>query len=218
MSKAILILGESGTGKSTSIRNLPHEETFIINVNDRKLPFKSKNKYVLAENGAGNYIVSDNADKIIATLIYLNNKRTEIKNIILDDFTYTFINNFMRRAKDKGYDKFTDIASDVWKIFNAIKALRDDLFVFVMMHTEIDNQGRYKPKTVGKLMDSNNLIEGAFDWVFHSLILDERHVFLTNNDGTHMAHTTMGMFEDKYIENDLQLIKQTIETYINDEE
>jgi len=218
MSHAILILGESGTGKSSSIRTLDSKETFIINVNDRKLPFKNKGNYILADNGDGNYLITDQSQKIISALRYIDSKRPDIKNIILDDFSYTFINNFMRRAKEKSFDKFTDIGSEAWMVFQTIKSLRDDLFIFVMMHTEIDNQGRYKPKTVGKLMDSNNIIEGTFDYVFHSMILDDQFMFLTKNDGTHMAHTLMDMFEDKYINNDLLLIKQTIQSYNEEEE
>lgn len=219
MSYSILILGESGTGKSASIRNLPSSETFIINVNNKRLPFKNnKKQYIPVKNGDGNYIASDDSMHIIKILDYIDKKRADIKNIIIDDFGYTFINSFMRRAKERGFDKFSDIGSYAWRVFNCIKSLRDDMYVFVMMHTELDNQNRYKPKTVGKLMDSTNVIEGAFDYVFHSLIIDDEHVFLTNNDGTHMAHTSMGMFEDKYIENDLLLVKQQIENYFNDGE
>lgn len=219
MSYTILILGESGTGKSASIRNLTPSETFIINVNDKRLPFRNnKKQYVQGENGSGNYIATDDSLKIIKIVKYINEKRPDIKNIIIDDFGYTFINAFMRRAKERSYDKFSDIGSEAWQVFNACKSLKDELFIFVMMHTELDGQNRYKPKTVGKLMDSNNVIEGAFDYVFHALIIDDEHVFLTNNDGTHMAHTSMGMFDDKYIENDLLLVRQQIENYFNDEE
>ena len=219
MSNSILILGESGTGKSSSIRTLPAEETFLINVNDKRLPFKNnKKQYFQGENGAGNYIATDDSLKIIRILKFINEKRLEIKNIIIDDFGYTFINSFMRRAKEKSYEKFSDIGSEAWQVFNTIKSLRNDLFVFVMMHTEIDNHGRYKPKTVGKLMDSNNVIEGAFDYVFHSLIIDGQYKLLTNNDGTHMAHTSMDMFADSLIDNDLFHVKECIEEYYNDGE
>lgn len=217
MSNAVLILGESGTGKSTSIRTLNPKETFIINVNDRKLPFKSAGGYIMASGGEGNYMATDDSSKIINILKFLNEKRPDIKNIILDDFGYTFINNFMRRAKERSFDKFTDIGSDAWRVFDTIKKLKDEIFVFVMMHTEIDNNGRYKPKTVGKLMDSNNVIEGTFDYVFHSLIIDDKYVFLTNNDSIHMAHTSLGMFENKYIDNDLSLVRTAIESYYNEE-
>lgn len=218
MSTSVLILGESGTGKSCSIRNLPPEETFIINVNNKKLPFRNNSKYVEGANGAGNYFSTDNSSQILKIIEFINKKRPDIKNIILDDFGYTFINTFMRRAKERSFDKFLDIGSDCWHVFNAIKLLRDDLFVFCMMHTEIDAQNRYKPKTVGKLMDSNNVIEGIFDHVLHAMIIDSNYVFLTNNDGTHMAHTSMGMFEETHIDNDLNAIKKIMIAYENGEE
>ena len=219
MSETILILGESGTGKSCSMRTLPPQETFIINVNNKSLPFKGyKKEYVQGENGAGNYISTDDPSKIIRILKYLDANRPDIHNIILDDFGYTFINAYMRRAKERSYDKFSDIGSDAWHIFHTIKNLRNDLFVFVMMHTEIDNHGRYKPKTVGKMMDSNNVIEGTFDYVLHALIIDGEYKFLTNNDGIHMAHTAMGMFPEMHIDNDLFHVKHCIEQYFNDDE
>lgn len=221
MSTSILVLGESGTGKSASMRTLPPSQTLIINVNNKALPFRGgKTKFKpLSEDGAqGNYYTSDDSVKIIRLLKFIDEKRPDIKYIILDDFGYTFINAYMRRAKEKSFDKFLDIGSDAWRVFDEIKTLREDLFVFVMMHTEIDAHNRYKPKTVGKLIDNSNVIEGIFDHVFHALIIDMKYVFLTNNDNVHMAHTSMEMFEELYIDNDLKLIADTITAYNNDEE
>ena len=219
MSHTVLILGESGTGKSSSIRTLPATETFIININDKRLPFRyNKDEYKEGENGTGNIVCTDEANQIIKILHFIDHKRLDIKNIIIDDFGYTFINSFMRRAKEVGFGKFSDIGSDAWHVLNKIKKLRDDLFVVVTMHTEIDHHGRYKPKTIGKMTDSNNVIEGSFDSVLHALIIDGEYVFLTNNDGMHKAHTAMGMFEDKYVPNDMFHVKHAIEEYYNDGE
>lgn len=220
MSNTILILGESGTGKSCSLRTLPPEQTLLININNKSLPFRgSKTKYPpLSPDGLeGNYYTSDDSAKIIRLLKFINENRKDIKYIVLDDFGYTFINSYMRRAKEKSFDKFLDIGSDAWKVFEEIKLLHDDLFVFVMMHTEIDAHNRYKPKTVGKLIDNSNVIEGTFDQVFHALIIDRKYLFLTNNDSVHMAHTSMGLFEDLYIDNDLKYIADSITNYNNGE-
>jgi hypothetical protein len=221
MSSSVLILGESGTGKSCAIRTLPPEETILINVNNKPLPFRGhKAKYKqLSEDGlTGNYYKSDDSNKIIRLLKFINDKRQDVKYIVIDDFGYTFINNYMRRAKEKSFDKFVDIGSDAWRVFEEIKLLRDDLFVFVIMHTEIDAHHRYKPKTVGKLIDNSNVIEGIFGYVFHSLIIDMNHVFLTNNDSVHMAHSPMDMFAELHIPNDLKLIADTITAYNEGEE
>lgn len=215
MSNAILIIGESGTGKSTSIRTLPPQETFIINFADKPLPFRGykKNYTPLSTDGtSGNVYVADEHTKIIRAINLVNTKRTEIKYLILDDFGFTISGEFMRKAQMKGYDKFTEIGSNAWRVLDAIKGLREDLFVFVTMHTEIDNNGRSKPKTVGKMIDQYVVIEGKFTYVFHSLVTDSGYFFLTNNDGQHMAKTPLDMFPMK-IDNDLLHIVNTINDY-----
>ncbi len=216
MTTAVLILGESGTGKSTSLRNLDPSETMVINVIGKPLPFKgAKSKYVkISEDGtSGNYYYSDDTSMIIRLIRLVNTKRPEIKNIIIDDFGYTYTNAFMRTISQKGYDKFNMLGKNAFDILEEIMNLRDDLFCFVMMHTEIDNQGKYKPKTIGNVIDKHIVIEGKFSYCFHALAIDGKYKFLTNNDGLHMAKSPMGMFDELYIDNDLQLIKNTIKDY-----
>jgi len=220
MSNSILILGESGTGKSTSIRNLPCQETLIINVIGKPLPFRgSKKKYSnLSPDGlTGNYYSTDNSSSILRLIKLVNEKRLDIKYLVIDDFGYTFMNSFMRKANEKGYQKFTDIGVNAFHVFEAISLLRDDLFCFVMMHTEIDTHGTYKPKTIGKMIDQNVTIEGKFTYVFHSLVIDGEYKFLTNNDGVHMAKSSMGMFDTLHIDNDLNEIIHKINNYDNEE-
>lgn len=216
MSESILILGESGTGKSTSIRNLNPEETFILNVIDKPLPFRGYKKHYIklsADGLTGNYYSSDDPQAIMRVINLINTKRTDIKNLIIDDFGYTITNSFMRKANLKGYDKYTEIGKEAFDILNVIGTLRDDLFCFVMMHTEIDKLGRYKPKTVGNMIDQYICIEGKFTYVFHALTSEGRYKFLTNNDGQHMSKTPLGCFEEQYIDNDLALIVDKINTY-----
>lgn len=220
MSQSILILGESGTGKSSSIRNLPPEETVIINVIGKPLPFRGalKNYTRISPEGlSGNYYDTDNHLKIMKLIDLVNNRRLDIKNLIIDDFGYTMTNSFMRKAHMKGYDKFVEIGKDAFDLVDALCNLRDDLFCFVMMHTEIDNQGRYKPRTVGKMTDQYNCIEGRFTYVYHALVSEGRYQFLTNNDGQHMSKTPMGLHEEMYIDNDLFHVKQSILEYFNDD-
>ena len=117
MSHSVLILGESGSGKSTSIRTLPHEETLIINVIGKSLPFRgSKNKYKkLSPDGLeGNYYASDDHSAIMRIIKLVNEKRKEIKYLVIDDFGYTLTNSFMRRASEVGFKKFTDIGEKWW--------------------------------------------------------------------------------------------------------
>lgn len=213
MSNAILIIGESGSGKSTAIRTLPAEQTFIINVLDKPLPFRGSRKmYTKAVNGQGNMLHTDNFRKIRETLNYINHKRLDIKYIVLDDLGYTLQNDYMRKAMLKGYEKYTEMGRDFSELIDAIKVLRDDLFCFVTMHVTSDNQGKTKPKTVGKMIDEHVCIEGHFSYVFHTLVSDGNYKFLTNYDGLHMAKSPMDMFPAT-IPNDLKLVVDTILEY-----
>lgn len=217
MSNSILIIGESGSGKSTAIRTLPPEQTFVLNVIGKPLPFKgSKSSYhSLSSDGLdGNYYASDDPAQILRIIKLIQTKRLDIKYFVLDDFGYTITNNFMRKAMQKGFDKFSEIGLNTFHILDAIQNLREDLFCFVMMHTEIDAHGKYKPKTVGKMIDQYVVIEGKFTHVYHSLVTDGQYRFLTNNDGQHMAKTPLDMHQDLFIENDLKFITDKIKEYL----
>lgn len=210
---AILIMGESGTGKSTSLRNLNPEETFIINVLDKPLPFKgAKGKY--KQKKGGNYFPTDNSAMIVKIISNINANRPEIKNIIIDDFQYIMANEYMRRARERGYDKFTEMAQNVSFILNAVTQTRDDLFCFMLSHTESnDSTGKVKCKTIGKMIDNVITLEGVFTIVLHSMIVERQYKFLTQNDGTHIAKSPLGMFDEIYLDNDLAVIKKQIINY-----
>lgn len=209
-----LIMGDSGTGKSTSIRTLDSKETVIINVLNKPLPFKGyKNNYKNGIKDGGNYFSTDNADHIILSLKYISENRPEIKNIIIDDFQYIMANEYMRRAKERGYDKFTDIACNAWKVIKESSELRDDLFVFVLTHTETDQFGKVRSKTIGKMIDSTIVFEGMFVCVLHSTVTDNNYEFLTQNNGNYIAKSPMGMFSMLSIPNDLQSIKEKMIKY-----
>lgn len=220
MTNSVLILGESGSGKSTSLCTLNHEETFIINVLNKPLPFrggKLKYKHFSSETNEGNYYASDNSTTIRKLIQYINDNMPHIKNLVLDDFGYTISNAFMRRATQKGYDKFSDIGADTFQVLDPLSNLRESLYCFVMMHTDIDMNGKYKPRTIGKMIDQYICIEGKFTTVLHALVNDGKYQFLTNNDGQHMAKSPLGMFDNLFIDNDLQYVIQKINEYNNDD-
>ncbi len=219
MSNTSLIIGESGTGKSTSLRNLDSKETFIINVLNKPLPFKGyKKNYVAIESWddlTGNYYASDDYSKIIKCVKTINEKRPDIKNLVIDDWQYTMCNEFMRRATETGFTKFTEIGQHAWSIINSLIACRDDLFCFVLSHSDTDMNGKYKCKSIGKMLDEKITIEGMFTMVLHTQIMDGAYRFLTQNDGSHVAKSPMGMFEDKYVANDLVFVKSKMNDYFN---
>ena len=221
MNNSILIIGDSGTGKSTSIRTLPPNETFIINVIGKPLPFRGSSKLYtkLSEDGmTGNYYCTDQGNSIKRVINHVNNKRPEIKYLIIDDLGFVAMNAFMKRALVKGYDRFSEIASEFGTAIELVNQLRDDLFCIVTMHIETDKQGKTKPKTIGNMIDGSINIEGRFSYVFHTAVTDGKYSFLTNNDGVHMAKSSMGCFEKQFIDNDLLDIVERINAYNNFED
>lgn len=217
MNNSILILGDSGTGKSSAIRNLPPAETFVINVISKPLPFRgsTKNYTKLSTDGlTGNTYCTDNGAMIKKIITFVNDKRPEIKYLIIDDLGYVLMNAFMKRALVKGYDRFSEIASEFNTAIEMVNTLRDDLFCFCTMHIETDKQGKTKPKTIGNMVDQYVCIEGKFSYVFHTAILEGKYKFITNNDGVHMAKSSPECFE-AFIDNDLLFIANTINAYNN---
>lgn len=214
MSNIIVILGESGTGKSTSMRNLNPDETFIINVLKKPLPFRGyKNRYNTEKN---NYLESDDYRQIFAYLKAINERKPEIKTIIIDDFSFLMNNEFMRRCREKSFDKFTDMGANVFDLFQLCNEFRSDLYCFIMCHTEKDHAGVIKPKTIGKMTTDYVGISERVSIVFHSQMMDRRYLFLTQHDGISVAKTPMDMFSELYIDNDLASIREVIEGYYNE--
>ena len=220
MNNAILIIGESGSGKSSSIRNLNNEETAIINILDKPLPFKGfKNRYksTASEGKLVNYFSTDNYEKIRGAIEKINNTRSDIKTLIIDDFQYIMANQFMKKAMERGYDKFTEIGQNAWQIIRDLTMCRDDLKCYVLSHSDMDQNGKYKCKTIGKMLDDKICLEGMFTIVLHAITSENKYRFLTQNDGVHVAKSPMGMFDKKYIDNDLLEINKKIDEYFNDD-
>ena len=224
MSELICILGESGTGKSTSIRTLNSKETIVINTVGKALPFKGwKANYTKFNGETGNYFASDITKDILNCMQFISDKRPEIKYLIIDDFVYTMTNEFMRRSAEKGYEKFVDIGKNAWSVFNKGKSLRDNLKVIILSHVETEERGfgekpYYRMKTVGKLVSEKISPEGLFTvYLFTNVKVKENgqieYTFVTNNDGNYPAKSPMNMFDNLYIQNDLKLICDKIDEY-----
>lgn len=217
MGNSTLVIGASGTGKSTSIRTLDPSSTFIINVLDKALPFRGYRVNYKAisswKDESGNYLSTDEWSRIITCINYINKTRPDIKTLVLDDWQYVMANEFMRRVSEKGFEKFSELGAHSWEIFNALGSTRDDLTCFTMAHNDIDQNGRSKCKTIGKLLDEKITIEGMFTVVLHTMVSDNQYKFLTQNDGLHIAKSPLGMFTDLLIDNDLQLVSDKIKQY-----
>ncbi len=222
MAKELLIIGTSGTGKSTSLRNLKPEETFIINVAGKSLPFKGS-KYTLAtkENPTGNMFITDKTNAIIELLEKINKDRPSIKQVIIDDAQYIMANEYMRRAKENGYAKFQDIGQGIFNLVNKPASLRDDLKVVFLMHseTDMDADGRKitKAKTIGKMIDMYITFEGMFSIVLYTNAVRKdnkvEYKFATQTDGSNTCKSPMGMFNDLLIDNDLALVFKAMDEF-----
>jgi hypothetical protein len=216
MSNTSIIMGESGTGKSTSIRNLDPEETFIIAVLNKPLPFRGyKSKYtrVSADGLTGNYYSSMNYQHIELVLKKIDKVRPEIKTIIIDDFQYLMCDEFMDRALEKGYDKFSSIGQHAYNLLKLLPTLREDLDIFIMAHSEPNEDGKMKIKTIGKMLDEKITIEGMYAMVLQTELTNGNYHFVTQGDVRHIAKSPMGMFDHREIPNDLAFVKAKMYEY-----
>jgi len=205
-----MILGQSGTGKSTSIRNLNPDETLLINVQSKALPFKGGK--VKFSKEAKNLLQSDNPQTIIGLLAKVKDN-PQIKIVVIDDSQYIMANQFMRASEEKGFDKFNKIGRYYWDILNACNQLPDDVIVFVMSHIDHDDSGREKAKTIGKMLDDKICLEGMFTMVLKTKVKDGQYLFCTQNNGNDTVKSPMEMFEQTEIENDLSIVVDAIRNY-----
>ena len=196
----ILILGHSGSGKSTSLRNFRSGEISLINVIGKPLPFK------------GRFVNTINSDKYEIIGDALATMKTKIA--VIDDAQYLMANEFMRRAMERGYDKFTEIANNFWTLVNyVINELPFDTTVYFLMHIERDDAGNEKVKTIGKLLDEKITVEGMFTIVLKSIVKDGVYSFTTRSNGHDTVKSPLGMFPTYEIENDLKAVDNIVRAF-----
>lgn len=226
MSNFVVVLGASGHGKSTSIKSLNPEETIVINVLGKRLPFKGSAKSYNSEKK--NLFKISSWDKTIVLLDKIN-KLERVKNVIIDDGIYLMRNEFFERASERGYDKYNELADHFRRIINKCSSLRDDLNIFMMLHTEpIETDGgirSYKASSVGKLLDKlYDPLENVTITLYCEPQFDENGIptfgFYTHKlrvDGIEIpAKTPEGMFEEDFIPNDLGLVVDAMNKYYNE--
>ncbi|MHD0316496.1 AAA family ATPase [Fusobacterium sp. THCT1E2] len=210
MAQKVLILGSSGTGKSTSIRNLNPDETFIIKAVEKQLPFKKSETLYNSENK--NIFTTQKINSVLSMLDRIE-KNSKVKTLIIDDFNYLLTFGYKEKAVEKGYQKFETLAFGIIDIFSKIDTMRNDLIVYVMAHTQKDQDGKLSMKTIGKFLDDKVVIEGLFSMVILALGSEGDYKFKVN--GIDPAKTPIEMFETDEIENDLTLINKAIKEYFN---
>lgn len=224
MSNLVLVMGESGSGKSTSIKSLNPKETIVFNILGKRLPFKGSATNYNDENK--NIFKIEKYDTILTYLDSINTKKPEVKNIVIDDAIYIMRTEFFDRSKEVGFNKYNELADHFRKIIAKCGSLRDDLNIFMLLHTEsIEADGSivgYKSSSVGKLLDKMyRPEENTAITLFAQPKFDDKgkatYGFYTHKmkvNGIEIpAKTPEGMFEEDWIPNDLGLVCKAMKEY-----
>ena len=201
MAQKVLILGDSGSGKSASLRNFKDDEVLIINAAGKPLPFKN---HLEAVTPAFNKMTLD----VIRAM-----DNTSKKVIIIDDAQYIMSFQYMRRIKENGWDKWNDIQGDFFNIIQHCDELPSDTIVYFLSHIQRDEEGREKLKTMGKMLDEKITLEGLFTVVLKTSVIDGEYCFITQNNGKDTVKSPIGMFDSYAIDNDLKYVDTKIRNY-----
>lgn len=201
MAVLVMVIGQSGSGKSTSLRNFKNDEAFIVNVSGKPMPFKNNGVKVWRST---NY---QNITKAIG--------EAPSKSIIIDDSTYLMTTEFMRTAQIKGYDKYTEMACNFYNLLQAAAALPEDKIVYFLGHVDLDANGNERFKTIGKMLDEKVTLEGWFTIVLKTSVQDGKYQFSTQTNGHDTVKSPMGMFDSQLIDNDLKAVDTAIREFYN---
>ena len=215
MANIIAIMGESGSGKTTSMRTLDPASTYYIDCDKKGLSWKGWKKQYNAESK--NYYKTDNQITVLKLLRGINEKSetAHIKTVVIDTINGIMVADEMRRSKEKGYDKWIDLACAIYDIIDYSLVMRDDLTVIFVAHTQTDRDDSgytfTRIKTSGKKLDKITL-ESKFPVVLLAKVIDGKHVFETKaNNST--AKTPMGCFDENYIDNDIAAVLKALEEF-----
>lgn len=198
MGVSVLILGHSGSGKSTSLRNFEEGQVGIFNVAGKPLPFRKK---------------LTKLDRAAYNQIHNGLAKNAMRAYVIDDANYLMAFQNFKLAKQTGFGKFTDMAVNFEQLLEAANATNENTITYFMMHPDYDDAGRMKAKTIGKMLDNQLTIEGMFPIVLLADCDDSGYHFITKSDGTTPVKAPMGMFEDDKIPNDLALVDAYIRDY-----
>ena len=203
MGVVVLILGESGSGKSYSLKNLDPNTVGVFNVSNKPLPFKNGKNFRQYKGAAASY-----------ANIYKAFSNPTLKRYVIDDANYLMTFEEFWRSKETGYTKFTEMATHFYSMVQAAIAMPDDVITYFMMHVESGEDGKIRAKTTGKMISDKLVLEGLFSIVLLTQVdgSDRRHYFVTQTDGYTTAKSPEEMF-DIEIPNDLNFVDKTIREY-----
>jgi hypothetical protein len=210
MAIPVLVEGRSGSGKTYSLKNFAPEEVGVISVEKGRLPFKTKIKTVRIPETFQDAKTNAQLNAAKYSWLQMVIRSAKCKAVVIDDSQYLLVNELFDRAKEKGYDKFTDMAANFRNLIHYVNNLpEEDKIVYFLHHTEADTDGREKAKTIGKMLDEKLVLEGCFDIVLYCA--DQK--FFTQTNGQSSAKTPEEMFKSIEIPNDLKAVDTAIRTY-----
>lgn len=211
MAVPVLIMGRSGSGKTYSIKNFKPDEVGVISVEKGRLPFKSDIKVVrIPESLEAEAQTAAQLNAARYAWIQMAVKTSKVKSVVIDDSQYLLVNELFDRAKEKGYEKYVDMAANFRALVHSINKLpEDDKIVYFLHHTETDDGGRQKAKTIGRMLDEKLVLEGCFDIVLYC----EDQKFYTQANSQSSAKSPEGLFESVEIPNDLKMVDLAIRDY-----
>lgn len=199
MAVLVMVYGESGSGKSTSLRNFKSNEVGIVNVSKKPLPFKKGDLKV----------VNTDDYSMINKLL----QKATAPSIVIDDATYLMTDEFMRTAKVTGFQKYTDLGKNFFDAICTARDLPENKIVYFMGHVTRDEQGKEHFKSIGKLLDEKVVLEGLFTIVLKTVVQDGHYTFQTQTNGNDTVKSPMGMFSELNIDNDLKKVDEIIRQY-----
>lgn len=213
MSKVLCVMGESGAGKTTSCRNLDPASTYYIDCDKKGLSWKGwKSQY---NTESKNYSKTDNQSTVLKLLQGINNNAPHIKTVVVDTINGIMVADEMRRSKEKGYDKWLDLACAIYDIVDYALTMRDDCTIIFIAHTQTDHDDNgymfTRIKTSGKKLDKITL-ESKFPVVLLAKVIDGKHIFETKAKFS-TAKTPFGAFETDQIDNDISEVLKVLEEY-----
>lgn len=213
MSKVIGIMGESGSGKTTSMRNLDPKTTYYIDCDKKGLSWKGwRNQYNAKNN---NYCCTDYVQVVQQAICNISEKAPHVKVVVIDTLNGLMVADEVRRMKEKGFDKWQDLAQCVWSLLDSLYSFRDDLTIIVICHSqtqkEDDGYTFTRIKTSGKKLDKLN-IESKLTTVLYAVCKDGKYIFKTHSDNS-TTKTPMGAFEESEIDNDITIVLDALKDY-----
>ena len=196
------------------MRNLDPSKTLLIQCIKKPLPFRSVGwKTRITMKSDGNVIQTSDPAMIEKIM-----RQSPHEIVVIDDYQAVMVNELMNRSSEKGYDKFTDIAKSAWNVFNAAGDLAEHRRVYIMAHTQTDDFGQTRMKTVGKMVDNTLVPEGYFTVVLRTEVVNGNYLFSTQSNGQDCCKSPISMFADNHIENDLAMVDGHIQEFYSIEE